>query len=205
MRLDSRQNGARALPELRRLQLGPCLLVASFLVATSLVGAGLQPPALTYYPPRGEWRKQAPAEVGVDAKRLEEAIAFAIANENPDSKDLAVTIPNQFRNETPYTTLIGPTQPRAGANGLVIRHGSVIAEWGDTSRADMTFERHKDLPLDGGWCRIRSGADSQCFRPGRAVHAEGCGSLQLATQRAHHLGAPAAPDERLVGNTMGKA
>src|SRR5688572_2344055 len=139
MRLDSRQNGARALPELRRLQLGPCLLVASFLVATSLFGEGLQPPARTYYPPRGEWRKQPPAEVGVDPKRLEEAIAFAIANENPDSKDLAVTIPNQFRNEAPYNTLIGPTQPRAGANGLVIRRGSVIAEWGDTARADMTF------------------------------------------------------------------
>jgi CubicO group peptidase (beta-lactamase class C family) len=39
--------------------------------------------------------------------------------------------------------LIGPTQPRGGANGLIVRRGSVIAEWGDTARADMTFSTTK--------------------------------------------------------------
>ena len=45
----------------------------------------------------------------------------------------------QFANEAPYNTLIGPTQVRTGANGVIIRHGYVAAEWGDTGRADMTF------------------------------------------------------------------
>jgi len=97
------------------------------------------PSARDYFPPRGEWRKQEPAAVGLDKTRLDEAIAFAVAHENPDSKDLAVAIPNQFRNEAPYNTLIGPTQPRGGSAGIIIRHGSVAAEWGDTARADMTF------------------------------------------------------------------
>ena len=84
------------------------------------------------------------AQTGTGCRRprqsqLDEAIAFAIAHENSETKDLAIAIPNQFRNEAPYNTLIGPTQPRAGANGLIIRRGSVIAEWGDTARADMTF------------------------------------------------------------------
>jgi hypothetical protein len=38
--------------------------------------------------------------VGVDRLKLQEAIAFAVANENRDATDLAATIPNQFRNET---------------------------------------------------------------------------------------------------------
>ena len=50
-----------------------------------------------------------------------------------------MAIPAQFANEAPYNTLLGPTQARTGANGVIIRHGYVAAEWGDTARADMTF------------------------------------------------------------------
>ena len=74
-----------------------------------------------------------------DKAKLEAAVAFAVAHENPNTKDLAVAIVNQFRNEAPYNTLIGPTQPRAGANGLVVHKGAIVAEWGDTTRADMAF------------------------------------------------------------------
>src|SRR4030095_5734785 len=58
---------------------------------------------------------------------------------NPNTKDLSVAIVNQFRSEAPFNTLIGPTQPRAGSNGVIVRHGVVAVEWGDTARADMTF------------------------------------------------------------------
>jgi CubicO group peptidase (beta-lactamase class C family) len=96
-------------------------------------------PTRPYFPARGEWRRQAPAAAGFDQPKLDAAVAFAVAHENPDTKDLAVAIPNQFRNEAPYNTLIGPTQPRGGASGLIVRHGTIVAEWGDTARADMTF------------------------------------------------------------------
>lgn len=115
-------------------------LASICLVAVTLGISAAQPLAVrSYFPPRGEWRTQEPAAVGVDKTKLDEAITFAIAHENSKTKDLAAAIPNQFRNEAPYNTLIGPTQPRTGANGLIIRRGSVNAEWGNTDRADMTF------------------------------------------------------------------
>ena len=57
--------------------------------------------ARPYFPARGEWRKVEPAAAGFDKARLDDAIAFAEAHENPDDKNLAVAIPNQFRAEAP--------------------------------------------------------------------------------------------------------
>ncbi len=98
-----------------------------------------RPAAAPYFPPRHDWARQAPADAGFDAARLKAAVDFAIENENPATKDLAVDILNTFRREAPYNALIGPTSPRAAANGLIIRGGRIVAEWGDTARADMTF------------------------------------------------------------------
>jgi CubicO group peptidase (beta-lactamase class C family) len=115
-------------------------LAAIVVAASALVAARPQPASTKpYFPARGEWRKQPPAAVGLDKAKLDEAIAFAVARENPNTKDLAAATVEQFRNEAPYNTLIGPTQARAGSNGLIVRHGIVAAEWGDTARADMTF------------------------------------------------------------------
>ena len=116
------------------------VLTVALLAVTALCAVGKEAaPAESYFPPRGEWRKQDPAAAGFDKAKLDEAIAFALAHENPNTKDLAVAIPEQFRNEAPYNTLIGPTQPRGGCNGIIIHRGTVVAEWGDTARADMTF------------------------------------------------------------------
>ena len=103
------------------------------------MAAGQRSSVRPYFPARGEWQKTDPSAVGLDKAKLDEAIAFAVAHENSNTKDLSVAIVNQFRSEAPYNTLIGPTQPRAGSNGVIIRHGVVAAEWGDTQRADMTF------------------------------------------------------------------
>lgn len=114
-------------------------------------------------------------------------------------KDLAAAIPNQFRNEAPYNTLIGPTQPRTGANGLIIRRGSVIAEWGDTDRADMTFSVTKTflstvvgLAFDRG--KIRSVTDRVAIYMPKGVDL-------LCSD---HLGTSPAPDERLVRHALGQ-
>lgn len=116
------------------------LLVAGLALA---VGPLLASPAGSaqahYFPAVRDWQRQAPEAAGFDEAKLAEAVAFAIANENPATKDLAVDIPNTFRREAPYNALIGPTAPRAGANGLVIKGGRIVAEWGDTARPDMTF------------------------------------------------------------------
>ena len=113
---------------------------AAAVLAAAAVAHGWQPVGTgTYFPPRGEWRKQDPATAGIDKARIDAAIAFAMAHENPDTKDLSVAIVNQFRNEAPYNTLIGPVEARGGSAGLIVRRGSVVAQWGDTARADMTF------------------------------------------------------------------
>jgi CubicO group peptidase (beta-lactamase class C family) len=94
--------------------------------------------AASYYPPAHEWRREAPTVVGMDAAKLDQAVAYAVANENPASKDLGALHEIQWGRE-PFDALVGPTRPRAALNGLVIRRGVIVAEWGDTRRADMTY------------------------------------------------------------------
>jgi CubicO group peptidase (beta-lactamase class C family) len=129
---------ARGLVRARSCRVSVTWIAAVVLTCGALVGAARQPGSAPYFPPPGEWRKQN-AAAGLDRTKLDEAIALAFAHENPDPKDLAIAIPDQFRSEAPYNTLIGPTTPRGGPAGIVIHRGSVVAEWGDTARADMTF------------------------------------------------------------------
>ena len=116
--------------------------VLSIVLCAAWVVVSATPAAQTpgrYFPPRGDWQRREPAVVGMDKAKLAEAVAFHEANQNTNTKDLAADIVNTFRNEAPYNTLIGPAQERTGANGVIIRRGVVVAEWGDTARADMTF------------------------------------------------------------------
>ena len=113
--------------------------VAVCLAATVLVSARQAPAPRAAFPARGAWPKAEPSAVGLDKAKLADAIAFAVANQNRNTRDLAVAIPNGFRSEAPYNALIGPTAPRAESNGIIIRHGKVAAEWGDTAHVDMTF------------------------------------------------------------------
>lgn len=94
--------------------------------------------AADYFPPRGEWAQQPPGALGFDPARLQQAVDYAIANENPSSKDMAANLRATFGAREPDFKIIGPTQPRAALNGIIVRQGYVAAEWGDTTRADMT-------------------------------------------------------------------
>jgi CubicO group peptidase (beta-lactamase class C family) len=120
------------------------LLLVLFAAAVVASSPAAQAPA-RLFPPRGDWPRREPASVGMDRAKLAEAIAYHEANQNPNTKDLAADIVNTFRNEAPYNSLIGPAQERTGANGMIIRRGVVVAEWGDTARADMTFSVTKSF------------------------------------------------------------
>lgn len=98
-----------------------------------------------YFPPKGSWNKRSPSELGFNPARLDAAIQYSMENQNSNTKNLAEDILNTFRNEAPYNKLIGPAQERTGMNGVIIRHGYVAAEWGDTKRADMTFSVTKSF------------------------------------------------------------
>jgi CubicO group peptidase (beta-lactamase class C family) len=121
------------------------IVLAGWSSLWSLASAQTPAPAAVFFPKAGAWESRDPAALGMDKAKLDEAIAFSIANENPSTKDLAVDIPNTFKNEAPYNTLIGPAQERTGMNGVVIRHGYVAAAWGDTNRADMIFSTTKSF------------------------------------------------------------
>jgi len=100
--------------------------------------AAAAPAAAPYFPDRFDWQQQKPEEVGMDASRVDEAIQYAIANENPATKDLGLDLVLTFGRE-PFGIAIGPTKERGSLSGLIVRHGYIVAEWGDTRRVDMTF------------------------------------------------------------------
>ncbi|MDQ3069614.1 MAG: beta-lactamase family protein [Acidobacteriota bacterium] len=122
-----------------RVSLAAAVLV-SWAAAAVLFGAAPQAPrrAAPYFPPRGEWAARDAAALGFDKAKLDEAVAYAKANENPNDKDLSKDILRTFRRE-PHNELIGPTAVRGPSSGLIIRRGYVAAQWGDTARPEMTF------------------------------------------------------------------
>src|SRR5688572_29881101 len=113
-----------------------------------------------YYPgPGDEWERRAPAQVGLDARQLDEAIAFAKASEAKAPRDLEAAHYLSFGRE-PFGEGIGPFKARGDPTGVILRHGYIVAEWGDPHRVDMTFSVTKSflsttvgLALDRGLIR----------------------------------------------------
>lgn len=109
-----------------------CAAVALYLIAT--------PTAQNhYFPPAGTWAKKAPAEVGMDAAKLDAAIAFAKTKETNWPKDFST-------QETIFGSLLGPIpKDRASTNGLIVRRGYIVGEFGDTSDPDPTYSVAKSM------------------------------------------------------------
>ena len=100
--------------------------------------------APAYYPGRFDWQKQTAEQARFDTARLDAAMQFASANENPATKDLAVDLATTFGRE-PFDTPIGPVKPRGALSGIIIKNGYIIGEWGETARVDMTFSVTKSF------------------------------------------------------------
>jgi CubicO group peptidase (beta-lactamase class C family) len=119
--------------------------LASILVvqqAGSAVGGNPLPPqqsAAPYFPERLNWLHKKPEDVGMDSAKLDEAVKLAIAKENPASKDMKLFVAFTFGGREPFDSPIGPMKDRGAANGIITRHGYIVAEWGEPSRVDMTF------------------------------------------------------------------
>jgi CubicO group peptidase (beta-lactamase class C family) len=96
-----------------------------------------------YFPERWEWKQKKPEELEMDSQKIQEAIDFAKANEGKaHSREMREQLAMTLAGE-PYNEIVGPTKPRGGVNGLIIRQGYIVAEWGDTRRVDMTFSASK--------------------------------------------------------------
>jgi CubicO group peptidase (beta-lactamase class C family) len=68
-----------------------------------------------------------------------DAARHAAESETPWSRDLASEIPRQFDESPPWNEILGPVRPRGGPNGLILRGGRIVAEWGNTLQIDQTF------------------------------------------------------------------
>ncbi len=105
-------------------------------LAWGIVPAQAAPP---YFPPPGDaWAIRAPGSLGIDAEKLAAAVKFAQSNEVGWPLDVRAQIEKDTAQE-PYPEIVGPVKPRGGQNGIILRHGLIVAEWGDTKRVDMTF------------------------------------------------------------------
>lgn len=151
--------------------------IAKTMTACLLVIAAIPAAATSqdhYFPGNwGDWKTADPAAVGMDADKLQDAVDFAIASENPATKNLAKAITDGFSRE-PFFRILGPTKTRGGASGMVIRNGYIVAEWGDTTRVDMTFSVTKSylstvagLALDDGLIRDVDDKVSDYVRDGK--------------------------------------
>jgi CubicO group peptidase (beta-lactamase class C family) len=103
----------------------------------------ISPPA-PYFPPAHTWAQKTPAEAGLDAAKISEAIAFAKANESKNPRSMEQSHYQSFGKE-PFGEGIGPFAERGDPTGLIIHKGYLVASWGEPTRCDMTHSVTKSF------------------------------------------------------------
>ncbi len=96
------------------------------------------------YFPDADWQLKKAGEAGMNAALLDSAVSFAIHNENPVDTDLRIANLKAYSREPNYR-LLGPTKTRGRSAGVILRHGFIVAQWGDVNRVDMTFSVTKSF------------------------------------------------------------
>ena len=117
------------------MRLGRLLLLTLLFVPPITAGA-----QSVYYPERGEWQRKTPAEAGISAALLKEAVDFAVANETKAPRDLVMNHYQTFGRE-PFGYAIGPIREAFGADA--------IAPDGRLDRAWMRARVFADPAEDG--------------------------------------------------------
>ena len=104
-----------------------------------------------YFPSKSSWLSKKPEELGMDAGILAEAVSMAKADAVPDyppgvdiyeykAKEL-----QEFTNGNDDGKIIGPLKRKGTVNGLVVRHGYIAAEFGDTLQTDEIASASKSF------------------------------------------------------------
>jgi CubicO group peptidase (beta-lactamase class C family) len=96
---------------------------------------------MSYVPPPGKWEARAPEALGLRAGALAAAIEYHRAHESQWPRDF-ITKSGRYvgvADEPADSEPLGPIRPRKDPNGLIVRGGYVVAEWGETDRVDMSF------------------------------------------------------------------
>ncbi len=138
----------------------------------------------SYFPPKGDgWARLSPDKAGLDAARLDSAVAFAKTQETTQMK------PDFSTQEEIFGKLLGPMPTsRATTNGIILRHGYIVAEWGDTERADPTYSVAKSLLSTVLGITLERGMISDVHQPvANLIHDGGYDSPQnRAVTWEHH-------------------
>jgi CubicO group peptidase (beta-lactamase class C family) len=118
-----------------------CLLVLPLVSAALASGLAAQTAPVkhsTYFPPAGKWQQKAPADVGMDAAKLKEAVEWAEAHGSQwDFENDQVRVFGKVLGRLPAQ--------RAATNGIILRHGYIAAEFGDTKANDPVYSVAKSF------------------------------------------------------------
>ncbi|MEO7653985.1 MAG: serine hydrolase [Bryobacteraceae bacterium] len=92
----------------------------------------------TYFPPPGKWQRKSPSDAGLDPAKLQKAVDYAKASgSNWDF------VKDQLRV---FGKPLGPLpRQHAATNGIIVRHGYIVAEFGDTKAADPVYSVAKSF------------------------------------------------------------
>src|SRR6266436_6520327 len=146
---------------------------------------------MEYEPTADDWQRRKPAEVGMDADALAEAIRYHQAHETRWRPDFFTGSGRYIgvADEPPAPhEVLGPVRYRGGPNGVILRGGSIVAEWGDTSRSDMTFSVAKSYLAVLAGLALARGLVRSIDDPVRLYALDdGFGSVQNHTITWRHL------------------
>ena len=108
---------------------------AAVLLASGRVRAEGTP---TYFPPAGKWERKAPEAVGMDGTQLKATLDFAKTQDS--GFDFAR---DQVKRFGPPMGLV--PKSRAQVNGIIIRHGYIVGEFGDINAVDPVYSMAKSI------------------------------------------------------------
>ena len=107
-------------------------------LAPGLAAQTAQSKRTTYFPAAGTWQHKAPLEAGMDVKKLKEAVQWAEAHGSKwDFEKDQVRVFGKMLGALPAK--------HAATNGIILRHGYVVAEFGDTKTNDPVYSIAKSF------------------------------------------------------------
>ena len=113
-------------------------LTLPLIAAALAAGLAAQTKPTTYFPAAGTWQHKAPGEVGMDAAKLKSAVEWAQSHGAKwDFEKDQVRVFGKVLGAIP--------ERRAATNGIILRHGYVVAEFGDTTTNDPVYSVAKSF------------------------------------------------------------
>lgn len=113
--------------------------VLAVLAAIVFISTTQAQQAALYFPPAGDdaWKRLDPAAAGMNPDVLAEAVKWAQTRETD--------MPRDFSTQSKiFGTPLGPLPAsRALTNGIILRRGYIVAEWGDTRAVDPSYSMAK--------------------------------------------------------------